>query len=112
MDRLKKLARVQGGQGTGEDEVGDSGGPQSEVRWTEVLWGRKTVDQKSSDALEQKDVEHVLCARRTIYVCLPFFQLVQFIKRSQKMPDNSYSRTRHNNTTVSHTKSPSSGDKT
>ncbi|KIM59312.1 hypothetical protein SCLCIDRAFT_27423 [Scleroderma citrinum Foug A] len=54
VDRLKKLARVQGGQGTGEDEVGDSGGPQSEVRWTEVLWGRKTVDQKSSDALEQK----------------------------------------------------------
>ena len=57
VDRLKKLARVQGGQGTGEDGVGGSGGPQSEVRWTEVLWGRKTVDQKSNDALEQKDVE-------------------------------------------------------
>lgn len=54
--RLMKLARV---QGAGEEGVGGSPQSSSQVRWTEVLWGRKAVDQKSSDELEQKDVEQI-----------------------------------------------------
>ena len=75
VDRLMKLARVQGERGAGEEGVG--GGLQSsKVRWTEVLWGRKEVDQKSSDELEQKDVEQSAscCAR-----CYHLYLLTIFI---------------------------------
>ncbi|KAL4068666.1 hypothetical protein V8B97DRAFT_784316 [Scleroderma yunnanense] len=53
VDRLRKLARIQGEQGD------EGGGPESKLRWTEVLWGRKAVDQKNDDEWEQKDVEQI-----------------------------------------------------
>jgi len=90
VDRLMKLARVQGERGAGEEGAGGGAGLQSsKVRWTEVLWGRKIVDQKSSDELEQKDVEQSAscCARRYhLYLLTIYFS--QFVKRLQKKFDS------------------------
>lgn len=58
--RLKKLARVQGERGMSEEGVV---GGESKVAWTEVLWGSKTADPKSSDLLEQRDVEQSAFSR-------------------------------------------------
>jgi len=59
VDKLRKLAHVHSTQDPREGTAEGHGVQERKVRWTDVLWGNKVVDQKGTDEWERKDLDQI-----------------------------------------------------